>query len=375
VDSNSVPGEKAWLLKNVSGFFLPGEMTALMGPSGSGKTTLLDVLAGRKTVGQAEGTILLSGIKPSTAFLRRFTGYVEQFDTLLPILTVEEMLLYTAELKRPLSEPFAAKKAVVESVIGSLGLASCRDVMCGDAAHKGISGGQAKRVNIGLALVTNPRVMFLDEPTSGLDSFTANEVMSTVRALVGDGTTICATIHSPTSYAFGLFDSLMMLTGGRVVYFGPRAGAAIEYALAAWPNDGNAGALANEAEWLVDLITKADRDGRGAAFAETYDASERRVANAKALEAKLADRTPLPSHLEAELAVQHTTVTPWWWGFKTIVKYRTPKNYRDRACRTDTSSDVGARCSLPAYSRVPGAAHWRQVSHDLPHVVALLAAG
>jgi ABC-type multidrug transport system ATPase subunit len=64
-----------------------------MGPSGSGKTTLLDVLAGRKTAGKTTGTLLFSGAKPSRAFLRRFTGYVEQFDTLLPVLTVEEMLL------------------------------------------------------------------------------------------------------------------------------------------------------------------------------------------------------------------------------------------------------------------------------------------
>jgi ATP-binding cassette, subfamily G (WHITE), member 2 len=110
--------------------------------------------------------VLFSGIPPSTAFLRRFTGYVEQFDTLLPILTVEEMLLYTAELKRPMSETFATKKKVVEGVLDSLALTSCRDVQIGSAAVKGISGGQAKRVNIGLALVTNPRVMFLDEPTS-----------------------------------------------------------------------------------------------------------------------------------------------------------------------------------------------------------------
>jgi len=155
-----------FLLKNVNGFFNPGEMMALMGPSGSGKTTLLDVLAGRKTVGHADGTILFSGHKPSTAFLRRFTGYVEQFDTLLPLLTVEEMLLYTAELKRPLSESYEAKKAVVEGVLDSLALVSCRAVQCGSAAKKGISGGQAKRVNIGLSLVTNPRVMFLDEPTA-----------------------------------------------------------------------------------------------------------------------------------------------------------------------------------------------------------------
>ena len=91
--SNDNPKEVAYLLRDVSGYFQPGEMTALMGPSGSGKTTLLDVLAGRKTAGKTTGTLLFSGAKPSRAFLRRFTGYVEQFDTLLPVLTVEEMLL------------------------------------------------------------------------------------------------------------------------------------------------------------------------------------------------------------------------------------------------------------------------------------------
>lgn len=84
------------------------------GPSGSGKTTLLDLLAGRKTTGRTKGDILFAGNKPTRPFLRRYTGYVEQFDTLLPILTVEEMLMYTAELKRPRSESRADKRAAVE---------------------------------------------------------------------------------------------------------------------------------------------------------------------------------------------------------------------------------------------------------------------
>ena len=70
-----------------------------MGPSGSGKTTLLDVLAGRKTQGTTSGQIRFAGYPPTSNFLRRYTGYVEQFDTLLDIFTVREMILYTAELK------------------------------------------------------------------------------------------------------------------------------------------------------------------------------------------------------------------------------------------------------------------------------------
>ena len=102
-----------------------------MGPSGSGKTTLLDLLAGRKTVGKTEGSILFAGNKPTRQFLRRYTGYVEQFDTLLPILTVEEMLRYTAELKQPRHIPLNRKQAAVEELLDKLALQACR---CGDRA-------------------------------------------------------------------------------------------------------------------------------------------------------------------------------------------------------------------------------------------------
>lgn len=77
--------------------------------SGSGKSTLLDILAQRKTVGKVTGEVLIAGQKPTQTFLRRYSGYVEQFDTLLPVLTVYEMLLYTAELKQPRSVPLQAR--------------------------------------------------------------------------------------------------------------------------------------------------------------------------------------------------------------------------------------------------------------------------
>lgn len=73
--------------------------------SGSGKSTLLDILAQRKTVGKIKGDVLIAGQQPTQPFLRRFAGYVEQFDTLIPVLTVYEMLLYTAELKTPTNVP------------------------------------------------------------------------------------------------------------------------------------------------------------------------------------------------------------------------------------------------------------------------------
>jgi ABC-type lipoprotein export system ATPase subunit len=152
------------LLSDVTAAFPAGRLTALMGPSGSGKSTLLDLMSGRKTTGRVTtGTILFAGQKASAPFLRRYAGYVEQFDTLLPVLTPREMLLYTAELKRPMSEPRSAKREAVESVLDKLALRSCADVMIGSALQKGISGGQSKRTNIGIALVTSPRVLFLGE--------------------------------------------------------------------------------------------------------------------------------------------------------------------------------------------------------------------
>eukprot|EP00878_Enallax_costatus_P031984 GHUV01035066.1.p1 GENE.GHUV01035066.1~~GHUV01035066.1.p1 ORF type:complete len:213 (+),score=44.45 GHUV01035066.1:731-1369(+) len=203
------------------------------------------------------------------------------------------MLLYTAELKRPLSEPLEQKKAEVQELLEKLALTDCRHVKIGNPQlAKGISGGQAKRTNIGIALITNPRVLFLDEPTSGLDSFTSNEVMTVVKGLVSDGVTIVATIHSPTAYAFSLFDSLMLLIRGRVVYFGPTGPTATNYvkSLPGLETLGHKLAIhkstssqnlveadaaeLHPAEWMMDLFTRADREKRGVEIADAYDCSE-----------------------------------------------------------------------------------------------------
>lgn len=316
------------LLKGVGGYLLPGEMSALMGPSGSGKTTLLDLLAGRKTVGQMEGQIAFAGHKATPQFLRRFTGYVEQFDTLLGILTVEEMLMYTAELKRPITQSHSHKKAAVDELIDLLALDGCRNVLIGSSMTKGISGGQAKRVNIGIALVTNPRVLFLDEPTSGLDSYTSNEVMSVVKQLASNGITVCATIHSPSPYCFKLFDRLMLLLRGQVVYFGANGKQAVEFFHQSCPALPGLKEGENEAEWIVDLTVQADRQGRSGDFAAAYESSEFKSAADSDIARLLAKAEDLDDATKADLAVRRETVTPFWWALKTLFKYRTLKNYK-----------------------------------------------
>ena len=316
-------------MNNVSGCLKPAEMAALMGPSGSGKSTLLDILSGRKTVGEITGEIKFGGETPSSMFLRRYTGYVEQFDTLLDILTVEEMLMYTAELKRPVSESLDSKHAAVEEILSLLALDTCRNVRIGSPMARGISGGQAKRVNIGIALITSPRILFLDEPTSGLDSYTSNEVMTVVKSLVEHGITVCATIHSPTPYCFSLFDRLLLLLRGQVVYFGAAGSSAVDYFHSAVPNVATLGDGDNEAEWIVDLTTQADRQGKSSEFAALFEKSQQKLDGDKMIDGQLAQASQLDEEARSQLAVRRETVTPFWWALKTLLKYRTTKNYRN----------------------------------------------
>ena len=332
----------AELLSDVSGVFNPGEMVALLGPSGSGKTTFLDVLAGRKAVGTTSGVIKFGGLAPTPQFLRRYTGYVEQFDTLIAALTAREMLLYTAELKRPMQEKLSSKESAVDQLLVDLGLFEARDVLVGSPMVKGLSGGQCKRLNIAIALITDPSVLFLDEPTSGLDSFTANEVMSVVKRLCTSDTTIVATIHSPTAYAFSLFDAASVLCSGKQVYFGPSDSTLIEYARTALPDE--LGGLPtktaghSDIEWLIDVFTSGDRRGDAPAFAAAFAESDlKRALDATLTETKTRDAGraaggPAGHAENTSLSKLHTsssTTVPGWFAFWVMAKYRTSKNYAD----------------------------------------------
>ena len=93
---------------------------------------------------------------------------------------------------------------------------------------KGVSGGERKRASIGVELITNPSLIFLDEPTTGLDSFTALQVMQTLKDLAIGGRTIITTIHQPNSDIYAMFDRLMLLAQGKIVYFN-QASLAVDY--------------------------------------------------------------------------------------------------------------------------------------------------
>ena len=155
-----------------------------IGPSGSGKSTLLNTLACRLDVNTVvEGEMRLNGAPYDNAELKRLSGYVMQDDLLNGYLTVEETLMYTAKLRLPRSFTDKQRKERVDDVMNDLGLSHVHNVIVGTPLKKGISGGERKRVCVGMQLLNRPQLLFLDEPTSGLDSVTALDLLKTLHAL------------------------------------------------------------------------------------------------------------------------------------------------------------------------------------------------
>ncbi|KAF9917727.1 hypothetical protein BX616_000088 [Lobosporangium transversale] len=220
------------LLKNVDVVFPAGELTAILGGSGAGKTSLLNTLLHRTSPElKKKGAVYYNDTKnPSLRLINGVSSYVRQDDNfLLSHLTVRETLQYAAELRMDSSVSKADKHAKVEDIIDLLGLRECADVIIGNAAVKGCSGGQRRRVSIGIQLVTEPACLFLDEPTSGLDALTAKAVVLTLKQIAASGRTVVCTIHQPRADIWHVFDNVVLLvTGGHAAYSG-RADKVVEY--------------------------------------------------------------------------------------------------------------------------------------------------
>ncbi|KAL3309149.1 ATP-binding cassette sub- G member 2 [Cichlidogyrus casuarinus] len=157
------------ILKGVNGVMHAG-LNAIMGPTGSGKSSLLDVLAGRKDPHFLKGRVLIDG-KPQPKNFKCMSGYVVQDDIVMGTLTVRENLFFSAALRLPSTVKQEERKEKIEDVIDELGLAHVADSKIGTELIRGVSGGERKRTNIGMELITDPKVLFLDEPTTGQISF------------------------------------------------------------------------------------------------------------------------------------------------------------------------------------------------------------
>ncbi|OMP01108.1 ABC transporter-like protein [Corchorus olitorius] len=217
----TLKGKDKHLLRCVTGKIKPGRITAVMGPSGAGKTTFISALAGKAIGCKMTGLILINGKNESIRSYRKIIGYVPQDDIVHGNLTVEENLWFNAKCRLPahLSKP--DKVLVVERVIESLGLQTVRDSLVGTVEKRGISGGQRKRVNVGLEMVMEPSLLILDEPTSGLDSASSLQLLRALRHEALEGVNVCMVLHQPSYALFQMFDDLVLLAkGGLTVYHG-----------------------------------------------------------------------------------------------------------------------------------------------------------
>ncbi|KAK3837381.1 MAG: hypothetical protein J3R72DRAFT_512813 [Linnemannia gamsii] len=223
------------ILQNVSGVLRSGRTCAIMGPSGSGKTTLISMLTSK--VPKDEGKIRVNGLEEDLSYYRKLIGFVPQEDVMMRELTVHDVLLHSAYMRLPSDLKHSQKTEKVLEIVDFLGLNSVMDSVVGDAEQRGISGGQRKRVNIGMELVTEPSILFLDEPTSGLDSSTSGDVCKLLKSVARrKGLTVAAVIHSPSPIAFNQFDDLLLLgQNGRVVFHGPRTEAPAYFAAIGFP--------------------------------------------------------------------------------------------------------------------------------------------
>ncbi|XP_022979404.1 pleiotropic drug resistance protein 1-like [Cucurbita maxima] len=243
------------ILRNVSGIVKPGRMTLLLGPPSSGKTTLLLALAGKLDPGvKATGKVSYNGHGMKEFVPQRTAAYISQFDLHIGEMTVRETLAFAAqcqgvgsrhdmlaELSRrefeanikpdPNIDTFMKAAAtegqeesmMIDYILKILGLEGCAAAMVGDEMIRGISGGQRKRVTTGEMLVGPARALFMDEISTGLDSSTTFQIVNSLRQCIHilKGTAVLSLLQ-PAPETYELFDDIILLSDGQIVYQGPR---------------------------------------------------------------------------------------------------------------------------------------------------------
>ncbi|XP_069787159.1 ATP-binding cassette sub-family G member 8 isoform X2 [Narcine bancroftii] len=209
-------------IKNLNLVVRSGQMLAIIGSSGCGKTSLLDIITCRDEGGRIKsGKILINGAPVNRQLVKKCIAHVRQDDRLLPFLTVRETLAFVAKLRLPRDFSEEQRNKRIEDVIAELRLRQCANTKVGNYLTRGVSGGERRRVSIGVQLLWNPGILILDEPTSGLDSFTAHNLVMTLSRLARGNRLILMSIHQPRSDIFHLFDLVVLLSSGLTTYCGP----------------------------------------------------------------------------------------------------------------------------------------------------------
>uniref|UniRef100_A0A2N9H7W4 ABC transporter domain-containing protein n=1 Tax=Fagus sylvatica TaxID=28930 RepID=A0A2N9H7W4_FAGSY len=243
------------ILHDVSGMIKPKRMTLLLGPPSSGKTTLLLALAGKLSKElRSSGKVTYNGHGMEEFVPQRTSAYISQHDVHIGEMTVRETLAFSArcqgvgpryemlaELSRrektanikpdPDLDIFMKAAAlegqetsvVTDYILKILGLEICADTMVGDEMLRGISGGQKKRVTTGEMLVGPAKALFMDEISNGLDSSTTFQIVNSIRQSIHilNGTAVISLLQ-PAPETYDLFDDIILLSDGQIVYQGPR---------------------------------------------------------------------------------------------------------------------------------------------------------
>ena len=217
------------ILAGLTSSFAPKSLTAVMGPSGSGKTSLLKILTGR--VGknssglEMTGEIRLDGriVDPTDINVRKRIAYVEQDVSIPATCTPREAIRFSAKLRLDRNLTDRDIDVIVDDILDNLGLSKVADTLIGGGPlmSGGLSGGEKKRVQCGVELVTRPSLVILDEPTSGLDSYSAQSLMDVLKQIADAGATVVVTIHQPPPPVVRKIDNLLLLLGGRILHDGP----------------------------------------------------------------------------------------------------------------------------------------------------------
>uniref|UniRef100_A0A915E014 ABC transporter domain-containing protein n=1 Tax=Ditylenchus dipsaci TaxID=166011 RepID=A0A915E014_9BILA len=191
-----------YILNNVDGLAVPGEVLAIMGASGS---------------------VRINGFEIDKPTLRKVSAYAQQKDLLIGTMTVIEHLRFMAALRTSPDYTADEQEEKVQAIMAELGLSHIADTIIGWPHRlKGISGGERKRLSLASEILSSPSVLLCDEPTSGLDAFFTHHVIQVLKDLARrENMTIVVTIHQPSSRVYEMFDKLCLLAMGQVIYLGP----------------------------------------------------------------------------------------------------------------------------------------------------------
>ena len=206
------------ILSGVTGEIKSGTLWGVTGASRAGKSTFINVLMGSQS--HTCGITKINGSPGAISKYKKIIGYVPQDDVVLPELTVRENILHSARIRPPSDLKEDQIQSHVDILLKCLNLFHVKDSLVGSTAAPVVSGGERKRISIGIELAAAPMALSFDEPTSGLDSTSVSSIIMTLKALSRLGITVVTIIHQPRHEIFAALDSILFLGKGQTLYSG-----------------------------------------------------------------------------------------------------------------------------------------------------------